>query len=658
MSRHATATAEKLETPEHEPALALRAQQGDQQAFVELYRRHKGPLYRHAYRMLRSEAAAHDVVQESFVRAISAIGRTREELRFKAWIFRIATNLCLRQLTVRTRWVSSDGAPAAESTEARSDPEHARRRVELAHFVAAALEATPAQYRQILLLRELEELSYEELAQVLATNVPRVKVTLHRARSRFGAEFVAAQLEADPTQPIACDELAGLVAVRAERRELVRHLESCKTCRQRERRPAAELFACLPAIIEPPALATPPAAPPPGAPPLAATTAASGGGLGLGSAALLGVGLVGLVAGLWMGRHTVSPPAHRGTPAPLVRPAMMPSAAMPSVPAAPRPAATTQSPPRRHPRQIRVAALTRPSSRAVTAMASTQRPAAAVVAQPVAKPRTKTSPKAVAIGDASWTQRPLQLWLTLAAAPVEVQRGKQRFLLRTREQLRPGDVLSVQGGGSFGLRLPGDQWIGVGGTLRLERIARRGDSAERIHVALLSGWLRGKATRRGRGLAVRVGKRVVSVDSGELRIRRRAKDFRLETLGAYATVTGGKAARNVSPQTGLSLTLNGDDDGGSSGLLAAPTGLRPTRARGMDAPRLSWSAVAGAAHYVVQLARDTDFISVVQTLRTQKVFVTPTGLVPGRYYWQVVAVDGGLQGRPSKIFRFVVLERD
>lgn len=657
MSRHAAATAEKLETPEHEPALALRAQQGDPQAFVELYRRHKGPLYRHAYRMLRSEAAAHDVVQESFVRAISAIGRTREELRFKAWIFRIATNLCLRQLTVRTRWVSNEGAPAAESTEARSDPERQRRRVELAHFVAAALEATPAQYRQILLLRELEELSYEELAQVLATNVPRVKVTLHRARSRFGAEFVAAQLEADPTQPIACDELAGLVAAQAERRELVRHLESCKTCRQRERRPAAELFTFLPAIIEPPALATPPAVPPAAAPPVVATTA-GGSGLGLGSAALLGVGLVGLVAGLWMGRHTVTPPPRRATPAPQVRPAMMPRAARPSVVVRPlaRPAAATHSPRarRQHGQRISVAALTR--SRAhVSAKSQMPRRLGPTSAS---KPVAKSSPKSVAIGDSSWTQRPLQLWLALAAAPVEVQRGKQRFLLRTREQLRPGDVLSVQGGGSFGLRLAGDQWIGVGGTLRLERIARRGDNAERIRVALLSGWLRGKATRRGRGLAVRVGKRVVSVDSGELRLRRRAKDFRLETLGAYATVTGGMVVRNVSPQTGVSLSLDGKDDGGSSGLLAAPTGLRPTRARGMDAPRLSWSAVPGAAHYVVQLARDTDFIAVVQTLRTQKVFVTPTGLVPGRYYWQVVAVDAGLQGRPSKIFRFVVLERD
>ena len=93
--------------------LADQARNGDLQAQAELYQRYRQPLYRHARRMLRSDSADQDVVQEAFVRALAAMPRTREgELRFKAWIYRIATNLCLKQLNRGSRW-SAHPEPAA-----------------------------------------------------------------------------------------------------------------------------------------------------------------------------------------------------------------------------------------------------------------------------------------------------------------------------------------------------------------------------------------------------------------------------------------------------------------------------------------------------------------------------------------------------------------
>jgi RNA polymerase sigma-70 factor (ECF subfamily) len=234
-----------------ELALADRARGGDQQALVELYQRHRDSLFRHAYRMLRQEAAAQDVVQEAFTRAIASMPRTREQLYFKAWVFRIATNLCLRELTQRQRLL--DGAPSGDlddlqAPEDPSSPLEVHRRGEIRTLVERALSRIPDRYRQILVLREVDELSYEELSQVLELGEANVKVTLHRARARLAAEFIAEQLLSDGHVSVDCEGLREILA-RAERRSrLVQHLESCDHCRHQDTRPAAELFALLPPI--------------------------------------------------------------------------------------------------------------------------------------------------------------------------------------------------------------------------------------------------------------------------------------------------------------------------------------------------------------------------------------------------------------------------
>jgi RNA polymerase sigma factor (sigma-70 family) len=87
--------------------LAGKAREGDNAALEALYRRYRGPLYAHALRMLRDPEEAADLVQEAFARALSSIESTGPVLKFRAWIYRILTNLCLRVVTrgsIRQAW--------------------------------------------------------------------------------------------------------------------------------------------------------------------------------------------------------------------------------------------------------------------------------------------------------------------------------------------------------------------------------------------------------------------------------------------------------------------------------------------------------------------------------------------------------------------------
>ncbi|MCA9672082.1 MAG: RNA polymerase sigma factor, partial [Myxococcales bacterium] len=247
--------------------LASRARDGDQQALAELYRRHSAALLRHARRMMGDDSAAQDIVQEAFARAIASIGRTREELHFKAWIFRITTNLCLRALTRAARCRPSEAPDQNVATsDDEADPERVRLRREAGVCVQEALGRLPDRYRQILLLREIEQLSYEELADVLELSKANVKVTLHRARARFAVAFISGQLLAPASAEDArggdagsdaelaavgddaeCAQLEALM-VQRERRALERHLEQCPRCREKEAQRCARRFAVLPPL--------------------------------------------------------------------------------------------------------------------------------------------------------------------------------------------------------------------------------------------------------------------------------------------------------------------------------------------------------------------------------------------------------------------------
>src|SRR2546421_363221 len=194
-----------METPA-QTALVLAAQAGDQLAFETLVERYRRELIVHCYRMLGSLHDAEDLVQETLLRAWEKRATLTSPGSYRAWLYRIATNLCLNALTrVPRRSLPPDTHPQSDPTspapprlrepiwlepfpddllaDPKTDPEdHAlqRERTTLA-FLVALQHLTPAQ-RAILLLREVLEWPASEVAEWLNLSVPAVNSGLQRAR--------------------------------------------------------------------------------------------------------------------------------------------------------------------------------------------------------------------------------------------------------------------------------------------------------------------------------------------------------------------------------------------------------------------------------------------------------------------------------------------
>lgn len=178
----------------------------DVAAFEELVRRHQDRAYRVALRICRNAADAEDVAQEAMVRAWRGIGGFRGDARFSTWLYRIVANLALNRVT-RSREAATDDVPDSEAGVAL-DP--ARRAVDGERLGVAlrALDALTPEQRVCVVLREIEGLSYEELAEVLGISVPSVKGRLFRARqdlaaalARYDDDAAAVPRAAEETAP-------------------------------------------------------------------------------------------------------------------------------------------------------------------------------------------------------------------------------------------------------------------------------------------------------------------------------------------------------------------------------------------------------------------------------------------------------------------------
>jgi RNA polymerase sigma-70 factor (ECF subfamily) len=168
--------------------LVRRCLRGDARAFEELVSRYEGALYRLAWRMLRDNEEAQDVVQETFIRVFRALETYDTERKFSTWILRIATNLCIdRYRRRRMRLVSID---ASEDDEERRPivlvdgaprPDATHGKTSIAEQLDEFIQRLPPIYRAIIELRYKRGLAYEEIAEVLDVPLGTVKARLHRA---------------------------------------------------------------------------------------------------------------------------------------------------------------------------------------------------------------------------------------------------------------------------------------------------------------------------------------------------------------------------------------------------------------------------------------------------------------------------------------------
>ena len=171
--------------------LVRRAKGGDEAAFNELVERHQDRVYRHAERMLGNQQDAEEVLQDTFLQAYRHLGSFEERSRFSTWIYRIATNEALMRLrrSSRRREVHLEETPPGEVERAseevrefaRSAIDHVMDR-EIREILDKALDELPPEYRVVFVLRDVDELSNAEVAEILGLSVPAVKSRLHRSR--------------------------------------------------------------------------------------------------------------------------------------------------------------------------------------------------------------------------------------------------------------------------------------------------------------------------------------------------------------------------------------------------------------------------------------------------------------------------------------------
>lgn len=182
---------------------------GDTQLYHELIRPHERSVYVMALSFMKNEADAEDVAQEAFIKAFGKLSTFRGDAKFSTWLISITLNEARSRLRRQSivRMQSIDEPPDEAGTVSpallrdwREIPSETVEREEVRTLIKRAVETLPEIYRQVFLLRDVEELDVNETAQALRISISNVKVRLHRARMMLQKEL-APQLKAATTAP-------------------------------------------------------------------------------------------------------------------------------------------------------------------------------------------------------------------------------------------------------------------------------------------------------------------------------------------------------------------------------------------------------------------------------------------------------------------------
>ena len=165
-----------------EQGWVARARQGDRQAFGELVRRHRQGVVNVVYRMCGDSALAEDAAQEAFLRAWQNLSRYQPRYAFRSWLYRIALNLAIDTLRRERPTADLSDEPLASSEDS---PETLLERKQQAEQVRQAVLDLPPASRVVLVLREYEALSYQEIAEALDIPMGTVMSRLNYARGQM-----------------------------------------------------------------------------------------------------------------------------------------------------------------------------------------------------------------------------------------------------------------------------------------------------------------------------------------------------------------------------------------------------------------------------------------------------------------------------------------
>ena len=177
--------------------LVRRFGSGDRSAFSELVRRYQSRVYSLCFRWLRDPAKAEEVAQDVFIALYKSLADFRGESKLSTWIFRVATNHCKNRLVYGNRRREDrhesidapvggdDDGPVKQYAIDAPGPDASINRAEASKLLQAALDALDDDQREIVLLRDVDDLSYEEIAELLQLPKGTVKSRLHRARAEL-----------------------------------------------------------------------------------------------------------------------------------------------------------------------------------------------------------------------------------------------------------------------------------------------------------------------------------------------------------------------------------------------------------------------------------------------------------------------------------------
>ncbi|HET9740022.1 MAG TPA: RNA polymerase sigma factor, partial [Solirubrobacteraceae bacterium] len=224
-----------------EDRLVAAVRRGDDRAFEALYSRYQRRIHAYAVGMVKDHGRAEDVTQEVFVSALRRMRATERPIAFKPWIYEIAKNACIDQFrrSRRTEEISLEAdeglAPAdyGKLVGSGPTPEAAVAAKQDLDTLCGALGGLSDAHHEILVLREFEGLSYQEIGERMNMSRPAVESTLFRARRRLTEEFEELVTGAR------CARIQDLIATASENhlgvreaRRLSRHVSHCQPCRR------------------------------------------------------------------------------------------------------------------------------------------------------------------------------------------------------------------------------------------------------------------------------------------------------------------------------------------------------------------------------------------------------------------------------------------
>jgi len=198
---------ERQDEQPDDQGLVERCKQGDQQAFRVLVERYQGRVYALALGMLHQRQDALDITQEAFIKVYRYLGNFQGSASFYTWLYRITYNLCIDHLRRNGRMPTVDyddgiqrepeaGVASWTHQPLDNNPSRALRRRELAEKIREAIDELPPYHRGVIIMREIEGMSYTEMAEAMQVSKGTIMSRLHHARQKL-QKALAPYLEGD-----------------------------------------------------------------------------------------------------------------------------------------------------------------------------------------------------------------------------------------------------------------------------------------------------------------------------------------------------------------------------------------------------------------------------------------------------------------------------